>query len=335
MLDEAEVDDEVEEDDDCEEGFTDDIIDRKNNDYASARELNSHRIFERMIDFEKEDEIEEYYKRKYANQTAAEGGYYDDGELPDDITQQALMPNVKDPNLWMVKCKIGEEKQTVLQLMRKFIAFKSSEEPLLIKSAVAPEGIKGYVYIEAFKQTHLKQAINGIGNLKLGQWKQQMVPVAEMTDVLRVTKEQAQVKFGQWVRLKRGLYKDDIAQVDYVDQAQGQAHLKIIPRIDYKRKRGALRSSEQDAAKRKKFARPPAKLFDLDAIKAIGGEVSNDGDFQIFEANRYRRGFLYKSFAINALQIEGVKPTLSELEKFEENPGIYLIFVLSFELFKI
>ena len=279
-----------------------------------------------MIDFEKEDEIEEYYKRKYADQAAAENAYYDNDELPDDITQQALMPGVKDPNLWMVKCKIGEEKQTVLQLMRKYIAFKSSEEPLLIKSAVAPEGIKGYVYIEAFKQTHVKQAINGISNLRLGQWKQTMVPITEMTDVLRVTKEQAQVKFGQWVRLKRGLYKDDIAQVDYVDQAQGQVNLKIIPRIDYKRKRGALRSTEPaDQAKRKKFTRPAGKLFDVEAIKQIGGEVSNDGDFYIFESNRYRRGFLYKSFATSALQIEGVKPTLSELEKFEENPeGIEL-----------
>lgn len=326
MLDEAEVDDEVEEEDEYEEGFTDDLIDRKNNDYASQREINSHRSFARMIDFEREDEIEEYYKKKYAEQSAAEGGYYDEGELTDDITQQALMPGVKDPNLWMVKCKIGEEKQTVLQLMRKFIAFKNSDDPLLIKSVVAPEGIKGYVYIEAFKQTHVKQAINNIGNLRLGQWKQTMVPINEMTDVLRVTKEQAQVKFGQWVRLKRGLYKDDIAQVDYVDQAQGQAHLKIIPRIDYKRKRGALRSAaDQEAAKRKKFARPAAKLFDVDLIKSIGGEVSNDGDFLIFESNRYRRGFLYKNFAISALQIEGVKPTLSELERFEENPeGIEL-----------
>lgn len=320
ILDEAEVDDEVEEDDEYEDGFGEDIIDRRNTNYESAREINAHRSLAQMINFDKEDEIEEYYKRKYADQAAAEGGYYEEGEISEDITQQALIPTVKDPNLWMVKCKIGEEKQTVLQLMRKVIAFRSTEEPLLIKSAVAPEGIKGVIYIEAFKQTHVKHAINGISNLRLGQWKQTMIPLGEMTDVLRVTKEQTQIKIGQWVRLKRGLYKDDLAQVDYVDQAQNQAHLKIIPRIDYKRKRGALRSTEQqDAAKRKKFSRPAAKLFDVDAIKQIGGEVSNDGDFLIFESGRYRRGFLYKSFAISVLQTEGVKPTLSELEKFEEN----------------
>jgi transcription elongation factor SPT5 len=71
-----------------------------------------------------------------------------------------------------------------------------------------------------------------------------MVPIKEMTDVLRVVKEQTGLKVKQWVRLKRGLYKDDIAQVDYVDLAQNQVHLKLLPRIDYTRFRGALRSTQ-------------------------------------------------------------------------------------------
>ena len=48
--------------------------------------------------------------------------------------------------------------------------------------------------------------------------------------------------------------------------------------------------------------------------------MTNDGDFQTFEYNRYRRGFLYKTFNMNAILVEGVRPTLSELEKFEEHP---------------
>jgi transcription elongation factor SPT5 len=71
-----------------------------------------------------------------------------------------------------------------------------------------------------------------------------MVPIKEMTDVLRVVKEQTGLKVKQWVRLKRGMYKDDIAQVDYVDLAQNQVHLKLLPRIDYTRFRGALRTSQ-------------------------------------------------------------------------------------------
>lgn len=78
---------------------------------------------------------------------------------------------------------------------------------------VAPEHVKGYIYVEAYKQTHVKQAIEGVGNLRLGYWNQQMVPIKEMTDVLKVVKEVANLKPKSWVRLKRGIYKDDIAQV--------------------------------------------------------------------------------------------------------------------------
>ena len=57
--------------------------------------------------------------------------------MVDEITQQGLLPGVKDPNLWMVKCKIGEEKATAIALMRKFIAYQFTDEPLQIKSVVS------------------------------------------------------------------------------------------------------------------------------------------------------------------------------------------------------
>lgn len=94
-------------------------------------------------------------------------------------------------------------------------------QPLQIKSVVAPEHVKGYIYVEAYKQTHVKQAIEGVGNLRLGYWNQQMVPIKEMTDVLKVVKEVANLKPKSWVRLKRGIYKDDIAQVPGVGIWQG------------------------------------------------------------------------------------------------------------------
>lgn len=40
--------------------------------------------------------------------------------------------------------------------MRKFLAYQNTGEPLQIKSVVSPEGLKGYIYIEAYKQPHVK-----------------------------------------------------------------------------------------------------------------------------------------------------------------------------------
>lgn len=44
-----------------------------------------------------------------------------------------------------------------------------------------------------------------------------MVPIREMTDVLKVVKETANLKPKTWVRLKRGIFRDDLAQVKSAD----------------------------------------------------------------------------------------------------------------------
>uniref|UniRef100_A0A8C7JLF1 Transcription elongation factor SPT5 n=1 Tax=Oncorhynchus kisutch TaxID=8019 RepID=A0A8C7JLF1_ONCKI len=300
--------------------FFSEIISLSNIDHVVLDEDNSgSRRLQNLWRDSREEALGEYYMRKYAKQS---GNDFPGGseELSDDITQQQLLPGVKDPNLWTVKCKIGEERATAIALMRKFIAYQFTDTPLQIKSVVAPEHVKGYIYVESYKQTHVKAAIDGIGNLRMGFWNQQMVPIKEMTDVLKVVKEVTNLKPKSWVRLKRGLYKDDIAQVDYVEPSQNTISLKMIPRIDLDRIKARM-SMKDWFAKRKKFKRPAQRLFDAEKIRSLGGDVSHDGDFMIFEANRYsRKGFLFKSFAMSAVITEGVKPTLSELEKFEDQP---------------
>uniref|UniRef100_A0AAZ3R2U9 Transcription elongation factor SPT5 n=1 Tax=Oncorhynchus tshawytscha TaxID=74940 RepID=A0AAZ3R2U9_ONCTS len=314
ILDEADVDDEYEDEDPWEEG-AEDILEKEeaevsNIDHVVLDEDNSGS--RRLQNLWRDSREEALVFSQYFP-----GG---SEELSDDITQQQLLPGVKDPNLWTVKCKIGEERATAIALMRKFIAYQFTDTPLQIKSVVAPEHVKGYIYVESYKQTHVKAAIDGIGNLRMGFWNQQMVPIKEMTDVLKVVKEVTNLKPKSWVRLKRGLYKDDIAQVDYVEPSQNTISLKMIPRIDLDRIKARM-SMKDWFAKRKKFKRPAQRLFDAEKIRSLGGDVSHDGDFMIFEANRYsRKGFLFKSFAMSAVITEGVKPTLSELEKFEDQP---------------
>lgn len=76
--------------------------------------------------------MEKYLKERYGPKSrGARGEYddYDDGDqIPDEITQQSLLPDVKSPNLWPVKCRMGEEKQTALLLMRKYLALENNEK---------------------------------------------------------------------------------------------------------------------------------------------------------------------------------------------------------------
>ncbi|KFO71672.1 Transcription elongation factor SPT5 [Cuculus canorus] len=301
ILDEADVDDEYEDEDQWEDG-AEDILEKEEIEASNIdnvvldEDRSGARRLQNLWRDQREEELGEYYMKKYAKSSVGETVYGGSDELSDDITQQQLLPGVKDPNLWTVKCKIGEERATAIALMRKFIAYQFTDT------------------------THVKQAIEGVGNLRMGYWNQQMVPIKEMTDVLKVVKEVTNLKPKSWVRLKRGIYKDDIAQVDYVEPSQNQISLKMIPRIDFDRIKARM-SLKDWFAKRKKFKRPPQRLFDAEKIRSLGGDVASDGDFLIFEGNRYsRKGFLFKSFAMSAVITEGVKPTLSELEKFEDQP---------------
>ena len=45
---------------------------------------------------------------------------------------------------------------------------------------------------------------------------------------------------------------------------------------------------------------------------------STFSDFTTFEGGHYRKGFLYKSLPMDALITDGVKPTVAEMEKFQD-----------------
>ena len=74
-------------------------------------------------------EMEKYLKERYGPRIRGTRNEYDDNDqVPDEIAQQSLLPDVKSPNLWPVKCRMGEEKQTALLLMRKYLALENSEK---------------------------------------------------------------------------------------------------------------------------------------------------------------------------------------------------------------
>ena len=66
-------------------------------------------------DEEKEMNVEEYERmieERYAH--VGEGVSLDEGEVTD-VEQQALLPSVRDPKLWIIKCiKVGYEKSQPL-----------------------------------------------------------------------------------------------------------------------------------------------------------------------------------------------------------------------------
>lgn len=74
--------------------------------------------------------------------------------------------------------------------------------------------MKGIIYIEALKQSHVAAAVEGISALNI--YRITMVPIKEMCDTLKVAKDIPSLKNGMYVRLKRTMYKDDLAQVPFI-----------------------------------------------------------------------------------------------------------------------
>jgi len=120
---------------------------------------------------------------------------------------------------------------------------------------------------------------------------------------------------GTWVRVLRVPYKGDLAQVISYDTNENDILLKLIPRIDYDRPRGAFRTtlSDAEAKKRRKIQHKP-QLFDQKEIERNGGSCTTDGDTITFEGKCYRSGFLIAKFP--STQVRSENPSLAEIENF-------------------
>eukprot|EP01125_Pyxidicula_operculata_P004318 TRINITY_DN1657_c0_g1_i1.p1 TRINITY_DN1657_c0_g1~~TRINITY_DN1657_c0_g1_i1.p1 ORF type:complete len:1026 (-),score=308.16 TRINITY_DN1657_c0_g1_i1:215-3259(-) len=262
------------------------------------------------------------------------GDDYDDEELgKSGPTQAARQPTNNDPKLWLVKCKPGSERFIVSCVMRKAVSKYEEGQPLQIYSSIALDHLKGYIYVEAYKEAHVREAVFGIEGVWLKE-KVMLVVKKEMVTVLSVPKKKASLQKNSWVRIKRGVYHDDIAQVVSFDDVSQVVLVRLIPRIDIdawlSKAPRADDDDDQPKKKRKIFGkdtpRPPAKFFNSEELKRLnGGEDPVDHirdtmtaePFEKFDNNLFKDGFLHKKFSLKNLIHENVIPTFEESQKFE------------------
>ncbi|PWZ17025.1 putative transcription elongation factor SPT5 1 [Zea mays] len=258
------------------------------------------------------DEIERQVRERYARSTHIEYG-----EEAAEVEQQALLPSVKDPKLWMVKCAIGHERETAICLMQKFI----DRSDLQIKSVVALDHLKNYIYVEAEKEAHVKEACKGLRNIYASA-KITLVPIKEMADVLSVESKSVDLSRDSWVRMKLGIYKGDLAKVVDVDNVRQRVDVKLIPRIDLQ----ALASKLEGESVKKKAFVPPPRFFNIDEAREMHIRVERRRDkesgeyFEWVDNLKFKDGFLYKSVSTKSIHTNNIQPNFDELEKFKK-PG--------------
>ncbi|KAJ0233254.1 putative transcription elongation factor SPT5 1 [Hirschfeldia incana] len=309
IADQVDDDDEEEDDGDGEDGFIDtgtDLPDER----VDRRPYHDRRGFDENDDVDVDDLERRIQERFYRPQEE-----YD--EEATDVEQQALLPSVRDPKLWMVKCAIGREREVAVCLMQKYID-RGSE--LQIRSVVALDHLKNYIYVEADKEAHVKEAIKGMRNIYANQ-KILLVPIREMTDVLSVESKAIDLSRDTWVRMKIGTYKGDLAKVVDVDNVRQRVTVKLIPRIDLQALASKLDGRE--VAKKKAFV-PPPRFMNIDEARELHIRVERRRDpmtgdyFENIGGMLFKDGFMYKTVSLKSIIAQNVTPTFDELEKFNK-----------------
>jgi transcription elongation factor SPT5 len=239
------------------------------------------------------------------------------------LDQQSLLPSVMDPKIFQLKCKPGNEMLLVRSVMLKAIDMRNKGGMLKVKSAFC-SGVKGLIYVEALSEAFAKEVIVGLRMIYGSSFSQ--VPVGEMTSVLVATVKKKPIKEGQWVRIKRGPLKGDLARVVGLFEGGSKAFIQAVPRPDYTAT-GTERETKKAAAMSIKV-RPQQRLFDAqEARLANSSYVSRrhhpmdptPAMYDVWENEHYKDGFLFKEVTVATyLDSVDIKPRLEELQMFRQ-----------------
>ncbi|KAL1844935.1 hypothetical protein VTK73DRAFT_1482 [Phialemonium thermophilum] len=311
---EAEVDDEDEAEDEEKEGeeiedfidneHPDDIAESASLDDRRHRELDARREMEASLDAEKQAEI---LRQRYGNRRPAKG-FGDSAVVP----KRLLLPSVDDPSIWAVRCKEGKEREVVFSIMKRIEERMGTKDELGITSAFERGGtqsvMKGYIYVEAQRQTDVMLALDGMLNV-YPRTKTLLTPNLEP---------------GAWVRLRRpAKHAGDLAQVLDVTENGLEARVRFIPRLDYGVRDEPLSSTLTPDGKRKRPGmpgpRPPQRLFnEAEARKRNPRQLQGNPQTNTWTYNgdEFENGFQVKDIRIQQLIVKDVNPTLEEVTKF-------------------
>ncbi|KAF9556815.1 transcription elongation factor Spt5 [Agrocybe pediades] len=316
---EAVVSDDDEEDEEEEEYEAEGFITNEH-DVDESLTRRNHALLDSARHFEEEDmrspeEIARAVASRHRDRPAPYSG--DMNEIP----QRLLMPSVHDASLWQVRVKPGRERDIVFSLMRKAIDVEYSARPLSILSAFQRDSLPGMIYVEARSSKQVQEACNGLVGVYPSRGIH-LVPIEEMASLLQIKKQETNLVPGMWVRIRRGKYAGDLAQIMDLTDTGEDVGLRLIPRIDMNPRDDA--SLDPQGKKRKKPAtgagsmRPPQRLFNYEEIIKVYGRknVSKRQQAFVFQNDTYKDGFLEKDFKASALISEDVNPTLDEITQF-------------------
>ncbi|RZC43585.1 hypothetical protein C5167_036537 [Papaver somniferum] len=216
----------------------------------------------------------------------------------------------------MKKCAIGREREAAFCLMQKC----AIDQPgMHIRSAIALDYLQNYIYVEADKEAHVREACKGLKMLDTR--KIVLVPIKEMTDVVSAKGKALDIVKDMWVRIKIGIYKGDIAKVVSVPDMRQMVMLKLIPRVDLQ----AVADKLDGRKVSKKAIIPPQRLVNSGEARNLNKPVDSRRErstaisFDVIDGKTFKDGFLYKTVSKKSIEYQNIQPSFDEIERFCES----------------
>ncbi|KAF8039122.1 hypothetical protein BT93_B1617 [Corymbia citriodora subsp. variegata] len=295
------------------EGFMEEVdaVQNLKNDAFKAHNLP---VFPKEEQFE--EEFDKIMEARYRDGSALVR-FADEYDAKDSVDVGSGMPSVKDPVVWKVKCTVGRERNSAFCLMQKYVDLMSLGNKIQIISAFAIDHVKGYIYVEADRQSDVIESCRGLCSI----YTSRIVPVPrnEVSHLLSLRSKRSEVSVGMWARVKNGKYKGDLAQVVAVNDERRRATVKLIPRIDLQ----AMAEKFGGGASIKRTTVPVPKLISSSELEEFRPmmQFRRDRDtgkhFEILDGLMLKDGYLYKRMSLEALSFWSVMPSEEELLKFQ------------------
>ena len=191
--------------------------------------------------------------------------------------------------------------------------------PTSITAAFFRECLPGHIYVEAKSPEAVRRSLAGMSAFV--RWREGivLVPIQERVQLLQWS--EVNVCTGDWVRVKRGLYRHDLGCILSYENFSSRFTFAVVPRLNYKPDSTGTHT-KVSAKRRAQPIRPSQALLDVDRARQISKVQSSktrDGYIK-FQGMYFYGGLLIRQHSVHDLITECVTPRYDEIQLFRASP---------------
>ncbi|GAB67440.1 trancription factor [Plasmodium cynomolgi strain B] len=219
-----------------------------------------------------------------------EDEYFDEGEC---------LTTFDSPKMWLIKLfKNGVERNIAMGIYYKYMKLKDND--FNIKGVYVSDNLKGYIYVEADSLYMLKRFLLGFKFINLNEIT--IVPVIIP-------------KVNEYVRIKRGVYMNDIGQIFEVHEKGIYAIVRLIPRIQYDKYNHFKKGNYHLSLTTSSMSKGPSSMFDEHNGKS---ESYYLGDNKFDLNNHGSRAIIPAGVIMPGGEVRNAAATNEQLEMLDE-----------------